>query len=70
MILILGILVAAFVAVPVVIGILGILFAVFSGVAVLLIAGVSAGKGILVGAILGFLAYRAFRKNRMAEGTE
>ena len=71
MLMMIGVLAALFVGVPVVLGILCIFIAVFSGVAVLLAAGAFAGKGILLGAVLGFIAYRAFRKNnRMAERME
>ena len=47
--------------------ILAILGATFSGAAVLLVAGATAGKGILLGIVLGLIAYRAFRKARTAE---
>ena len=45
---------------------LAMLGAVLSGVAVLLAAGVFAGKGILLGMVLGFFAYCAARKARKA----
>lgn len=47
--------------------ILAILGATFSGVAVLLVAGATAGKGILLGIVLGLIAYRTFRKARTVE---
>ena len=47
--------------------ILALFGAAFSGVAVLLFAGATAGKGILLGIILGLIAYRAFRKARTTE---
>ncbi len=59
-----------FVAIPVIFMVIAILGAVFSGAAVLLAAGVFAGKGILPGIVLGFIAYRAFRKSRIADRTE
>lgn len=49
-----------------VIAVLGILGAVLSGVAVLLVAAVYVGKGILPGMALGYIAYRAIRKARTA----
>ncbi len=67
---VIGLVAALFVVIPVVFAALAILAAVFSGVAVLLAAGVFAGKGILAGMVLGLIAYRAFRKARMAERTE
>ena len=56
-----------FAVIPLVFAALAILGAVFSGAAVLLAAGVYAGKGILIGIVLGFAAYRALRKARTAE---
>ena len=43
---------------------------VFSGIAAVLAAGAFAGKGILPGIVLGFIAYRAFRNSRTAERTD
>ena len=65
-----GLVAALFVVIPVVFSILAILASVFSGVAVLLVAGAFAGKGVLIGAVLGFIAYRAFRKARIAQAEE
>ena len=63
-----------FIAIPAVVfaGIMlvAVLGAVFSGAAVLFAAGVYAGEGILLGMVIGFIAYRAFRKSRMAEKAE
>ena len=56
-----------FAVIPLVFAALAILGTVFSGAAVLLAAGVYAGKGILIGIVLGFAAYRALRKARTAE---
>ena len=47
--------------------ILAILGTTFSGAVVFLVAGATAGKGILLGIVLGLIAYRAFRKARTAE---
>ena len=58
-----------FVGLPVVFVVLVYLAAVFSGLAVLLAAGVFSGSGILPGIILGFLLVRSIRKARMAERT-
>ena len=60
----------AFMAIPLFFAAIAMLGAVFSGIAVLLAAGIFAGKGILPGFVLGFIAYRAFRKARMAAKME
>lgn len=67
---VIGLAAALLAVIPVVFAALAILAAVLSGAAVLLAAGVLAGKGILAGMVLGFIAYRAFRKTRMADRTE
>lgn len=65
-----GILVALFVVLPLVFVAVVMLMAVFSGVAVLLTAGIFAWKGILPGIVLGFIAYRSFRKIRASREVE
>ena len=67
---VIGLVAALLTVIPAVFAALAVLAAVLSGAAVLLVAGVLAGKGILAGMVLGFIAYRAFRKARMAERTE
>lgn len=67
---VIGLVAALLTVIPAVFAALAILAAVLSGAAVLLVAGVLARKGILAGMVLGFIAYRAFRKTRMAERTE
>ena len=67
MLVLIGLLAVLAAAVPVIAAAFAILAAVFSGVAVLLLAGMFAGKGIIPGIVLGFIAYRAFRKTRIAE---
>ena len=62
-----SILYSRFVALPLVFAVLVMAGAALSGVAVLLVSGVYAGKGILLGIVLGVLLFRAYRKNRMAE---
>ena len=57
---------ALFVALPLVFAVLVMAGAALSGVAVLLVSGVHAGKGILIGIVLGYLLFRAYRKNRTA----
>lgn len=59
-----------FVIIPVVFAALVILAAVFSGLAALVGAGRIAMNGIVPGMILGFFAYRAYRKNRIANNAE
>ena len=61
------VLAALFVVLPV-LSVLGVfVMAVLSGAAVLLVAGLRAGSGILPGIILGYVLYRAARKHRIAE---
>ena len=61
---------ALFVVLPLVFAVLVMAGAALSGVAVLLISGVHAGKGILIGIVLGYLLFRAYRKNRTAAAME
>ena len=61
-----GVAAVLFVALPLVFAACVMLMAVLSGVAVLLVAGLHAGGGILPGIILGYVLYRAARKNRIA----
>ena len=56
-----------FVVLPVVFVMIVYLAAVFSGLAVLLAAGVFSGNGILPGFVLGLLLVRYIRKTRRAE---
>ena len=56
-----------FFAIPLVIAALAILGAVLSGAGVLFAAGIFGGHGIILGIILGYIAYRSFRKARMAD---
>jgi len=58
------------VVLPLVFVVIVFLLAVFSGLAVLLASGIEASNGILPGIVLGFLAWRAFRKARIAERAE
>ena len=67
---VIGVVAVLFVIIPVAFAALAILGAVFSGIAVLLGAGVFATEGVVPGIVLGFLAYRAFRRNRLAERAE
>ena len=68
--MIIGVVAVLFVALPVLFAV-GVLFvAAFSGVAVLLVAGIRAGSGILPGIVLGYVLYRAARKNRTEEMVE
>lgn len=57
---------ALFVVLPLVFAVLVMAGAALSGVAVLLVSGAYAGKGILIGIVLGYLLFRAYRKNRTA----
>ena len=61
---------ALFVVLPLVFAVLVMAGAALSGVAVLLVSGVHAGKGILIGIVLGYLLFRAYRKNRTAAAME
>lgn len=61
---------ALFVVLPLVFAVLVMAGAALSGVAVLLVSGVHAGKGILIGIVLGYLFFRAYRKNRTAAAME
>ena len=64
--LMIGVAAVRFVALPLVFAACVMLMAVLSGVAVLLVAGLHAGGGILPGIILGYVLYRTARKNRIA----
>ena len=61
---------ALFVVLPLVFAVLVMAGAALSGVTVLLVSGVHAGKGILIGIVLGYLLFRAYRKNRTAAAME
>ncbi len=61
---------ALFVVLPLVFAVLVMAGAALSGVAVLLVSGVHAGKGILIGIVLGYLLFCAYRKNRTAAAME
>ena len=61
---------ALFVVLPLVFAVLVMAGAALSGVALLLVSGVHAGKGILIGIVLGYLLFRAYRKNRTAAAME
>ena len=58
------------IALPAVLMVGAALIAVLPGIAVLLAAGMFGGNGIILGIVLGFLAYRAFRKARISESAE
>ncbi len=58
------------IALPAVLMVGAALIAVLPGIAVLLVAGMFAGNGIIPGIVLGFLAYRASRKARISESAE
>lgn len=58
------------IALPAVLMVGAALIAVLPGIAVLLAAGMFVGNGIIPGIVLGFLAYRAFRKARISESAE
>ena len=61
------VLAALFVVLPV-LSVLGVfVMAVLSGAAVLFVSGAFAGKGILLGIVLGYVLYRTARKNRIRE---
>ena len=64
--MIVGVVAVLFVVLPVLFAACVMLMAVLSGAAVLLVAGIHAGGGILPGIILGYVLYRAARKNRIA----
>ena len=57
---------ALFVVLPLVFVILVMAGAALSGLAVLLFSGAFAGKGLLLGIVLGYILFRAIRKNRTA----
>lgn len=57
------------IALPAVLMVGAALIAVLPGIAVLA-AGMFVGNGIIPGIVLGFLAYRAFRKARISESAE
>lgn len=57
---------ALFVALPLVFAFLVIAGATLSGVAVLFVASAHAGKGILLGIVLGYILFRVCLKNRTA----
>ena len=61
---------ALFVVLPLGFAVLVMAGAALSGVAVLLVSGVHAGKGILIGIVLGYFLFRAYRKNRTAAAME
>ena len=61
---------ALFVVLPVVFVAVVMLMAVLSGAAVLVLAIIRAGGGILAGIALGYALYRTIRKSRIAAGTE
>ena len=62
-------LVALFAVLPVIGVMLVVLFSVLFGSAYVL-SEVFSGSGVLIGIILGYLAVRAYRKNRIAETAE
>ena len=61
---------ALFVVLPVVFVAVVMLMAVLSGAAVLVLAIIRAGGGILAGIVLGYALYRTIRKSRIAADTE
>lgn len=65
--MIVGVVAVLFVVLPVLFAACVMLMAVLSGAAVLLVAGIHAGGGILPGIVLGYVLYRTTRKNRIAE---
>ena len=64
--MIVGVVAVLFVVMPVLFAACVMLMAVLSGAAVLLVAGIHAGGGILPGIVLGYVLYRTARKNRIA----
>ena len=62
-------LVAVFAVLPVIGVMLVVLFSVLFG-SVSVFSEVFSGSGVLIGIILGYLAVRAYRKNRIAETAE
>ena len=68
--MIVGVVAVLFVVLPVLFAACVMLMAVLSGAAVLLIAGLRAGGGILAGIVLGYVLYRTARKTRIAEETD
>ena len=65
--MIVGVVAVLFVVLPVLFAACVMLMAVLSGAAVLLVAGIHAGGGILPGIVLGYILFRTARKNRIAE---
>ena len=65
--MIIGMVAALFAVLPVLFVLGALVMAVLSGAAVLFAAGAYAGKGILLGIVLGYVLYRAVRKNRIHE---
>ena len=59
-----------FVVFPFVFAVIAILLAVLSGAAVLVLAVLRSGGGVLAGIVLGYALYRTIRKSRIAAKTE
>lgn len=59
--------VAVLFVLPVLFAVCVMLMAVLSGAAVLLVAGIHAGGGILPGIVLGYILFRTARKSCIAE---
>ena len=65
--MIVGVVAVLFVVMPVLFAACVMLMAVLSGAAVLLVAGIHAGGGILPGIVLGYILFRTARKSCIAE---
>ena len=65
--ILIGVVVVVYVVIPVLFAVFAALAAVLSGIGVMFTAGALIGEGILPGILIGYVLYRAIRKNRLAE---
>jgi hypothetical protein len=65
--ILIGFVVLVTVVIPVLVTVFAALAAVLSGIGIMAAAGALIGEGILPGILIGYVLYRAYQKNRLAE---